>query len=187
MGPAAGTRGQVEWFAFVARAYLTSDAADLLRRAAELRNLAAPGTLPERLLADMEAALRSDAAALANEFARLFLDPAGAPCPPWQSLYSDDHRLMGAAHRSALAWYRAAGMELRNPAEPADHVGLLLAFYSRLLAGGSTPEIAGAFFEEHLQWLPPYCALLAAAARHPFYSALAAATRTLLDEQAPGD
>jgi TorA maturation chaperone TorD len=126
----------------------------------------------------MEHALEEDPSELKKEFVRLFFDPAGPPCPPFQSVNTSDE-LLGPTHRSALAWYRAAGMEPKATAEPADHVGLLLAFYARILEF-ETPDVLQAFREEHLTWVPAYCERVILEARHPFYRLLAGAARKLL-------
>jgi TorA maturation chaperone TorD len=179
MGPASKRHSQAAWFAFAGKAFLSADSAVLLRMAGELRNRMLPEEALEKGLSEMERALGQDPADLKSEFVRLFLDPAGARCPPFQSLYSDDRQLMGAAHRSAMAWFRAAGMEPKAAAEPADHIGLLLAFYARLLELES-PDVVSAFRDEHLAWVPAYCEQVILETRHPFYRFLAEATRTLL-------
>lgn len=111
------------------------------------------------------------------EFYRLFFHPSGAPCPPWQSVYEaaegECPRLMGEAHRSALAWYRRYGFEPALSSEPADHLGLLLLFYARLLAAGEDSAILEQFEREHLEWAPRFAACLEVEARHPRYRALA--------------
>jgi TorA maturation chaperone TorD len=111
------------------------------------------------------------------EFYRLFFHPSGAPCPPWQSVYEaaegESPRLMGAAHRSALAWYRRYGFEPTLSSEPADHLGLLLLFYARLLGAGASDPVLEQFEREHLAWVPRFAACLEAHARHPRYQALA--------------
>lgn len=111
------------------------------------------------------------------EFYRLFFHPSGAPCPPWQSVYEavegESPRLMGQAHRSALAWYRRYGYEPALSNEPADHLGLLLLFYAQLLAAGEDGAVLDEFEREHLAWAPRFAACLEAQARHPRYQALA--------------
>lgn len=133
-----------------------------------------------KLYADLGRALLEPPAgdpAAEVEFYRLFFDPAGAPCPPWQSVYEtaegESPRLMGEAHRSALAWYRRYGFEPAVSSEPADHLGLLLLFYARLLAAGEDSATLEQFEREHLEWAPRFAACLEAQARHPRYQALA--------------
>jgi TorA maturation chaperone TorD len=178
MGPAAEHRGKAPWFAFVGKAFLSHDPPVLLRMIRELRAHVPPDAGFEPALQEMERALSQDPAELEREFVRLFFDPAGASCPPFQSANTSG-QLMGAAHRSALAWFRAAGMEPKAAAEPADHIGLLLAFYARILEF-ETPDVLDAFRQEHLTWIPPYCEGIIVETRHPFYRFLAETTRTLL-------
>ncbi|MDZ4800500.1 MAG: molecular chaperone TorD family protein [Bryobacteraceae bacterium] len=91
-----------------------------------------------------------------REFVRLFLSPSGAPCPPWQSVWAQEGeqaRLMGAAHHSALDWYRRFGFAPSNGAEPADHAGMLLLFYAFLLGREVDEKSTEEFFQQHLTWL----------------------------------
>jgi TorA maturation chaperone TorD len=111
------------------------------------------------------------------EFYRLFFHPSGAPCQPWQSVFEtaegDSPRLMGPAHHAALAWYRRYGFEPALANEPADHLGLLLLFYARLLAAGEDSAVLEQFEREHLAWARRFAACLGAEARHPRYRTLA--------------
>ena len=159
------------WLAFAGRALLTAEAGELHGMLEELREATPPGD-PRGLLAErMETAL-AVRPELEQEYVRLFLDPQGAPCPPWQSAQGDEPRLLGPAHLSALAWYRRLGVEPQRANEPADHAGLLLTFAARLAETGG--DLAG-FHDQHLAWLSRFAACLAAHARHDFYRALAEA------------
>jgi TorA maturation chaperone TorD len=107
-----------------------------------------------------------------REYTRLFLSPSGAPCPPWQSLYEPEPRLMGAAHHRALKWFREFGFEPAHPEEPADHIGLLLLFYAHLLEKGASEEQLEAFEKDHLGWLDVFASkLMAAEPTEPYRSA----------------
>lgn len=129
---------------------------------------------------DLEEALSGDPVDLEREYVRLFLSPEGAVCPLWQSANADPPQLMGASHHSALAWYRSEGIEPSRTGEPADHAGLLLAFYAKLLDAGAGTERLEAFRLQHLAWLAPVCDTLLERARHPFYRLLAELTRDLI-------
>jgi TorA maturation chaperone TorD len=141
-----------------------------------LREMA--GTLPGG--DELEAALPSDEEELRREHTRLFFAPEGAPCPPWQSVRGEEAALMGPSHHSALAWYREAGMEPAAENEPADHAGLLLAFYATLAEGGAPEAELAQFRREHLEWIPEFCDCLEANSRLPFYRELARRTRAAL-------
>jgi len=109
-----------------------------------------------------------------REYVRLFLSPEGAPCPPWQSANQETPALFGANHHSALVWYRQYGFEPKLGSEPADHVGLLLTFAAWLIENGEDPR---AFADQHLSWIPDYCARLEKEARTPWFTELAARAR----------
>lgn len=118
------------------------------------------------------------------EFTRLFWSPEGAPCLPWQSAHmaaeGEAPRLMGASHHSALDWYRRFGFEPAQSNEPADHLGLLLLFYAKLLSEGVEEATLALYESQHLAWAPRFIATLKAEARHPLYQKLAADLETHL-------
>lgn len=72
------------WYLFAADALRTTDVARLRGWIEDL----AEGEAPPGIAAVpvWQQALGGDAAALEREYVRLFLHPAGAPCPPWQSV-----------------------------------------------------------------------------------------------------
>jgi len=111
------------------------------------------------------------------EYYRLFLNPQGSPCPPWQSVWEKAEgqppQLFGESHHRALGWYRRYGFEPAAKNEPADHLGLLLLFYAKLLADGESAETLEKFENEHLRWAEPFVAKLKTEARHPYFQQLA--------------
>lgn len=122
-----------------------------------------------------------------REYVRLFLSPEGAVCPPWQSVYmaaeGESPRLLGPAHHSALDWYRRYGAEPSAGSEPADHAGLLLLFYARLLDSGEPHATLEAFRRDHLDWLPRFASKLATEARLPVYQSLGEALAVPFDAE----
>lgn len=118
------------------------------------------------------------------EYTRLFLNPQGAPCPPWQSVYMAEEgekpRLMGRSHHSALEWYRSHGFQPAIENEPADHLGLLLLFYAHLLAAGESDETLAKFEQQHLAWAARFTGKLKEHARHPRFVQLASDLATHL-------
>ncbi len=183
-GPGFAASEPAPWFAFLGQALLVPETA---RLAALLEELIKVIGRPEddALVATFRQALEGDPLELEREYVRLFLDPAGAPCPPWQSVYSEEPRLMGAAHERALAWYRAEGIEPARENEPADHAGLLLLFFSHLLDGGAPAERLAAFWRDHLEWILRFCELIESETTHPFYRAWAEAAARLVRRMEP--
>lgn len=135
-------------------------------------------TNPDRLLLlkgapePLRQILRRRGNTLEHEYVRLFLNPGGAPCPPWQSAHEADRTLMGAAHASALQWYSRYGAVPRSEGEPADQIGLLLTFHAQLLLSGEQAQMLRLFAQRHLSWIPAFAEAVSAAARHEFYREL---------------
>jgi len=155
-------------FAFAGNAFLKPEPARLAELARELED--------EVLAAEIE----RDPEGLEKEYYRLFLNPQGTPCPPWQSVHGEEKRLMGESHLQALEWFRRYGVEPASANEPADHIGLLLLFYAKLLESGAEEAELAAFRAAHLAWIPAFCDSLEAQAKHPFYAGLARETRALI-------
>lgn len=138
----------------------------------DTRAIAVPDA-PAGALADEVLLAQAAPEAAELEYNRLFLDPLGASCHLWQSVHTDQPRLLGPAHHSALDWFRRYGAEPQNTAEPADHLGLLLLFCARLIEAGEPAETVGAFMGEHIAWAAAFASKLQQEARHPLYLALA--------------
>ncbi len=122
--------------------------------------------------------------AVVLEYNRLFLDPLGASCHFWQSVYADEPRLLGPAHHSALDWFRRHGAEPQNSLEPADHLGLLLLFHARLIEADEPAEAIAAFARDHIAWAAKFAAKLQQEARHPLYLALAREIQSICSHKA---
>lgn len=183
-GPGFSAQEPAPWFAFLGQALLVPDAARLAELLDELERATGAGS-GEPFLAVFREALEGDPLELQKEHVRLFLDPAGAPCPPWQSVYGEEPRLMGAAHERALEWFRAGGIEPARENEPADHAGLLLLFFSRLLDSGAPAERLADFWRDHLEWVLRFCELIESETTHPFYRAWAEAAARLVRRMEP--
>jgi TorA maturation chaperone TorD len=124
---------------------------------------------------------------LEREYVRLFLDPMGAACPPWQSCQGNAPQLLGEPHHKALAWFRRSGVEPVHESEPADHIGLLLSFYGRLLSEDISPAERALFRRDHLAWIPGYCAKLEAETRLEFYRLAARLAAELVEDAEIGE
>jgi len=139
----------------------------------------------EGALADEIRLAQSSPESAGIEYNRLFLNPLGAVCHFWQSVYADEPRLFGPAHHSALEWFRRYGAEPQAAQEPADHLGLLLLFYARLIEEGEPGETIGAFVREHVAWASQFAVILRQEARHPLFLALAHEIQAIC-QAAPG-
>lgn len=171
------------WFAFAGRALLSADAGHLRESLEELS--AAPGAGLGAIAGSLLDSLPAENAALEREYIRLFLNPTGSPCLLWQSAREREAHMMGGSHHSALGWYRAAGIEPQADNEPADHAGLLLSFYARLLADGADAGERARFVQEHLLWLPALCEELDRETGLAFYRELSRLLRLLVEPEAP--
>lgn len=109
---------------------------------------------------------------LEQEYVRLFLNPAGSPCIPWQSAHEGERKLMGEAHTSALEWYARYGAVPAAENNPADHVGLLLMFYAQMMESGADAADLQRFSARHLSWTREFAASVAAESRLAFYREL---------------
>lgn len=123
--------------------------------------------------------------ALGAEHARLFVGPAGPPCPPYESVYRDgsdgDHgQVLGPSTRAVVKWYESYGLGL-DPDWPdlPDHVATELEFLAHLTATGER-DAREQFLDEHpRQWLPAFLDDVREETSEPFYERLADATATV--------
>jgi TorA maturation chaperone TorD len=166
-----------QWLSLLGQAFLKDDP-----RALVLPDDAPPESMS--LLVDEIRRACEDPQQAEIEYWRLFANASGAPCPPWQSVWSAEEgetpRLMGAPHHQALEWFREYGFEPAAESEPADHIGLLLLFYARLLASGEDSGRLASFRDDHLRWAPRLLARISLEARHPLYRVLADTANAVL-------
>lgn len=121
--------------------------------------------------------------ALRAEHTRLFVGPAGPPCPPYESVYrSEDRQVLGPSTEAVVTWYRTYGVGLDPQlGDLPDHVAAELEFLGHLQHRGETAAMER-FLEEHpRQWLPEFLDCVQTVARVPFYRELAVATLDVLD------
>lgn len=120
--------------------------------------------------------------ALRAEHTRLFVGPAGPPCPPYESVYRDEGgQVLGPSTEAVVTWYRSYGVGLDpQVGDLPDHIAAELEFLGHLQRRGETAAMAR-FLEEHpRRWFPEFLDDVETAARELFYRALAAVTRDLL-------
>jgi len=124
------------------------------------------------------------------DYTRLFIGPYKLPCPPWESVYRSQARLMMQdAADDVRRTYAAFGLSVEETGVMPDHIGVELNFLALVneLAGEQDRQqsdcmrIGEAFLNDHLQqWVPQFAADMDAAAESCFYKALARTTRTTL-------
>jgi TorA maturation chaperone TorD len=119
--------------------------------------------------------------AIRGDYTYLFLMVGESGCSPYESVYrTEDATLFGPTTAQVKQEYARFGYSLASGLnEPADHIGLELAFVAALLQDGGPEALAALpiFMEEHLmRFAPTFCAKLKATARTPFYQAIAELT-----------
>jgi TorA maturation chaperone TorD len=126
------------------------------------------------------------------DYTRLFIGPYRLPCPPWESVYTSQKKMMmqDAADEAKRA-YADFGVAVDEPTVMPDHIGAELNFLSLVFQraseeNGKTPRsggIAETFLHEHLlKWVPRFTRDMEEAAETILYKALARSTRQMLVE-----
>lgn len=113
------------------------------------------------------------------DYTRLFIGPYRLPCPPWESVYTSQKKLMMQdAADAAKRAYAEIGLTIDDPTIMPDHIGAELSFLSLayMEAGGEK------FLHSHLlNWVPQFTRDMENAAETNFYKALARKTRHMLE------
>jgi|Deesub1362B_J571_1020462.scaffolds.fasta_scaffold00565_14 TorA maturation chaperone TorD len=134
---------------------------------------------------------------LAVEFTRLFrgIKPKYSPPPPYESVYRDEGRVMGASTLQVMNTYLDAGFALNEEyGGPPDYIGtelkfLALASYREAESWGKGDRreaerllrVQQRFIEEHaLAWIPRFCDVILQEAESEFYKGVAKLTRGFL-------
>ena len=125
------------------------------------------------------------------DYTRLFLGPYKLPCPPWESVYTSQKRLlMQDAADATQALYAEFGLAVEDANVMPDHIGAELGFLAQVLERMKKSDdesvkcsvIADKFLSEHLmQWIPSFTQDLVASTETPLYRALAHATMNILE------
>jgi len=124
---------------------------------------------------------------LRTEYTRLFIGPAGPPCPPYESVFRDGEDpdelgpVKGPATMAVTRWYREFGVR-PAPDHPdlPDHIATELEFAAYLAAEG-VDERLDQFIDEHLAvWTDEFLRRVEAETREGFYASLAATTQEVL-------
>jgi putative dimethyl sulfoxide reductase chaperone len=130
---------------------------------------------------------------LLSDYTRLFIGPGTVLAPPWESVCSNDHRLIFQEQTFQVRqWYRQYDLQsdkLYN--EPDDHIGLEFSFLSHLVKLALDAHEQGdlntfehyldaqrRFLVEHpLQWVPFWATLVTENARTDFWRGVALLAR----------
>ena len=191
--PAAGALTPSAVFGLLASMYLCKPTADAIGSWRDLMSEGVPEPLGdlsevlERINLNSEEEMQD----LLWDFTRLFIGPYRLPCPPWESVYASEKRLLLQEPSDAVrAIYERLGVEVGTPSVLPDHIGAELNFMGILLAKietGSGEEdtyrqLSKDFLEEHLRnWIPRFASDLEKAAETSLYKALARSTITTLE------
>ncbi|WP_458208019.1 TorD/DmsD family molecular chaperone [Haladaptatus sp. NG-SE-30] len=124
---------------------------------------------------------------LRTEYTRLFIGPAGPPCPPYESVYRDREDgdefgpVNGPATVAIRRWYQEFGVHpAPDHSDLPDHIATELEF-AAYLADEGVPEQLDQFLDEHLRaWTDAFLTQVKAETREKFYAALVRTTREVL-------
>ena len=106
-------------------------------------------------------AQRTPAAALRQDYVRLFLGPKKKLAPPWESVYrTPERKVMREPHVEVTKQYAAQGVGFDGIGRrPGDHVALELQFVAVMLGrqDAAADTVAEEFLDAHvLQWVPAF-------------------------------
>lgn len=133
---------------------------------------------------------------LAVDFTKLFrgLKPGYGPPPPYESVYRDEGRVMGASTLGVMKKYADAGRGVGDEYGPPDYIGTELKFMSLLCSREAEAwrkrdrdqalrflEMEMKFMDEHLRkWIPKFCELMEKEATSDFYRGVSRLTDRFL-------
>ena len=124
---------------------------------------------------------------LRTEYTRLFIGPAGPPCPPYESVYRDGDDpdelgpVKGPSTVAVTRWYDEFGIR-PAPDHPdlPDHIATELEFAAYLAEEGFEERL-DQFRDEHLAvWTDEFLTRVEEETREAFYASLAATTQEVL-------
>jgi len=123
---------------------------------------------------------------LRTEYTRLFIGPAGPPCPPYESVYRDGEDdgfgpVEGPSTAAVRRWYREFGVQpAPDHTDLPDHIATELEFAAYLADEGRVDRL-DQFLDEHLRvWTNTFLQRVETETREEFYAALAKKTREVL-------
>ena len=124
---------------------------------------------------------------LRTEHTRLFIGPAGPPCPPYESVYRDRNDpdelgpVKGPATMAVTRWYQEFGVQpAQDHPDLPDHIATELEFAAYLAEEGFDERL-DQFCDEHLgAWIDEFLGIVEDETYEQFYESLAATTREVL-------
>src|SRR6056297_2041198 len=124
---------------------------------------------------------------LRTEYTRLFIGPAGPPCPPYESVYRDGDDpdelgpVRGPSTVAVTRWYDEFGIRpAPDHSDLPDHIATELEF-AAYLADEGFDERLDQFCDEHLNaWTEEFLRLVEDETCEQYYKSLAATTREVL-------
>jgi TorA maturation chaperone TorD len=191
--PATGAFAPSAVFGLLASMYLCKPTADAIANWRDLMSGSAPEPLRDlsEVLERINLNSEEETQDLLWDYTRLFIGPYRLPCPPWESVYASEKRLLLQESSDAVrAIYERLGVEVGTPSVLPDHIGAELNFMGILLEKIETGlreeatyrQISKDFVEEHLRnWIPRFASDLEKAAETPLYKALARSTITAVE------
>ena len=125
------------------------------------------------------------------DYTRLFIGPYKLPCPPWESVYRSQAKLMMQdAADEVRRIYAAFGLSVEETGVMPDHIGIELNFLALLYERAADENgrqsdcmrIDQMFLNDHLtKWVPQFTIDMEMAADTQLYKTLARTTRNALD------
>lgn len=115
-----------------------------------------------------------DPSLMNQEYVRLFRFGGQVPCPPYESFYrTEDKVLMSDYAVDVQSRMRAFGVEVSDDFKDLpEHISVELEYlrYLYVLGEDEALEEAASFLEDHLlQWVPEFCECVRENSRVPFY------------------
>jgi TorA maturation chaperone TorD len=179
-------------FGLLASMYLCKPTADAILNWRDLMADGVPQALRElnETLGSIDVNSRKEMQDLLWDFTRLFIGPYRLPCPPWESVYRSQQRLLLQEQSDAVrAAYSRSGMKLKDSNVLPDHIGAELNFIGILLDkieqglndNSTYQQLCKDFIEEHVRnWIPRFTSDMEKAAETALYKALAVSTRNVI-------
>ncbi len=129
-----------------------------------------------------------DPSSMNQEYTRLFRFGKEVPCPPYESVYRTEDRILMSHYAIDVEdRMRSFGVEVsENFKEPPEHISVELEFlkYLYMIGEREALEEAESFLENHLiQWVPQFCDCVIKNSRISFYREVCSLLKEFLDDE----